>query len=83
MNTRTFFKSLAALAMSPLAALAKKPELPPLPIIKSTTTTYNAVFWLDEKEWREWPENIEEMRDVLIAEWNDTHDVKMKSEAQC
>lgn len=57
MTTRTFFKSLAALAMSPLAVLGRKPVPPP-------------IIWLDQTEWREWPEKPEKMKWLISIEWH-------------
>lgn len=83
MTTRTFFKSLAALAMSPLAVLGKKPvppPLPPPPIIQSTTKYF--YMTLDCDGWVEMPQKtLEELRTLegdIIAKWNETHEVKIK-----
>ena len=83
MTTRTFFKSLAALAISPLAAFAKKPEPPPLPPVTSGITTYGCNYVvMGFNEWQEWPEmtdeELQKLQDDVIAEWNETHEVKIK-----
>jgi hypothetical protein len=86
MTTRTFFKSLAALAMSPLAVLGRKPvppplpPLPPLPIIQSTTKYF--YMTLDCDGWMELPkmadDELRKLESDIIAKWNETHEVKIK-----